>query len=195
MKFKFKECFSTPFFSIEEGFEEGINYDLTKNYPYYRMNTLDSVICCALTKAGEFILINQYRPSIDTVTLELPAGALLEDESPILGANREFEEETGMKCNFIPLGEFHLMVNRINSKEHIFFGFEPQICSGSSPEKGIEVKKIQRSELVELSMSGGYKQIAGLGVIQMASSVLGLDILTSDIKDISQKFSSLLTDA
>ena len=190
MKFRFRESYSTPFFSIEEGFDEDVDYNSSQDHPYYRINTLDSVICCAMTQIGEFIVVNQYRPSINSVTLELPAGTLLADESPILAANREFEEETGMKCNFIPLGEFHLMVNRINSKEHIFFGFEPEIWSGKSPENGIEVKKILRSDLVKLSINGGYKQIAGLGVIQMASAFLGLDILTSDMEDISKKFSS-----
>ena len=82
------------------------------------------------------------------------------------------------------------MVNRVNSKEHIFFGFEPESRSGKSPENGIEVKKILRSDLVKLSINGGYKQIAGLGVNQMASAFLGLDILTSDMEDISKQFFS-----
>lgn len=52
------------------------------------------------------------------------------------------------------------------------------------------VKKILRSDLVKLSINGGYKQIAGLGVNQMASAFLGLDILTSDMEDISKQLFS-----
>ena len=70
-----------------------------------------------------------------------------------------------------------------------FFGFDPRIKKDQKPELGIEVKRIHRSQLHELSVNGSYKQIAGLGVIQMASLALGVDILTSSIDDISKEFS------
>lgn len=190
MKFNFKESYSNPFFSIEEGYEESSDYKNNTSEPYYRLTTDNSVICCVMDKLGKFVMVEQFRPNLDCFTLELPAGSIKNGETPMEAAMREFDEETGMKCNFIPLGEFHLMVNRVNSKEHIFFGFEPEIQSGKSPENGIEVKKILRSDLVKLSINGGYKQIAGLGVIQMASAFLGLDILTSDMEDISKQFFS-----
>ena len=74
-------------------------------------------------------MVEQYRPNIGTTTLELPAGSIKSDELPIIAANREFEEETGMVCKFLALGDFHLMMNRVNSKEHIFFGFEPEVIN------------------------------------------------------------------
>jgi ADP-ribose pyrophosphatase len=185
MKFHFKESYKTPYFSIEEGLDPN-----NVVAPYYRLTTDESVICCVMNYAGEFIMVEQYRPNIDAMTLELPAGSIKSGELPIIAANREFEEETGMTCDFLPLGNFHLMMNRVNSLEHIYFGFDPQIKEGQKPEEGVKVKRILRSELVKLSINGGYKQIAGLGVIQMASSLLEIDILTSNLKEISKKFTS-----
>lgn len=188
MKYKFTQSFTTPFFTIEEGSQEEIDSSITTNLPYYRLTTPDSVICCVLNKQAEFILVNQFRPNIGTTTLELPAGSISDHESPLDAAKREFEEETAMTCKFLPLGDFHLMMNRINSKEFIFFGFDPEDISNRLPEEGVSVKKIQRQDLLNSTLSGEYKQIAGLGVIQVTSLVLGLDILTADIGDISDTF-------
>ena len=117
MKFSFKESYRTPYFSIEEGTDPD-----NISPPYYRLTTGESAICCVLNSDGEFIMVEQYRPNINSITLELPAGNIKSGEPPILAATREFNEETGMTCTFLPLGSFHLMMNRVNSKEHIFFG-------------------------------------------------------------------------
>ena len=184
MKFAYKETYKTPYFSIEEGVDPD-----NVLAPYYRLTTCESVICCVMNAEAEFIMVEQYRPNIDALTLELPAGSIKSGELPIIAASREFEEETAMTCDFLPLGDFHLMMNRVKSKEHVFFGFDPRIKKDQKPELGIEVKRIHRSQLHELSVNGSYKQIAGLGVIQMASLALGVDILTSSIDYISKEFS------
>ena len=79
MTFNFKTTFSTSYFNIEEGF------DVNKpgSSPYYRMTGSDSVICCAMTMEGEFVMVRQYRPSINEYSLEFPAGGLLKKEKPI----------------------------------------------------------------------------------------------------------------
>ena len=118
MKFSFKESYRTPYFSIEEGTDPN-----NVSPPYYRLTTGESAICCVLNSLGEFIMVEQYRPNIDAITLELPAGSIKSGELPIVAASREFEEETGMICDFLSLGSFHLMMNRVNSQEHVFFWF------------------------------------------------------------------------
>ena len=71
-----------------------------------------------------------------------------------------------------------------------FFGFVPEISENIEPESGIKVRKIKGDDIHDLIKKEKYKQIAGLGVIQMASLVLGLDVLSSSIEDISKAFSS-----
>ena len=184
MTFNFKTTFSTSYFNIEEGF------DVNKpgSSPYYRMTGSDSVICCAMTMEGEFVMVRQYRPSINEYSLEFPAGGLLKNEKPIEAAKREFLEETSLSSDFVYLGDFRLMINRTNIKEHIFFGINPKNTSQLIPEKGIEVHLVNRNRLLKLTNSGGYKQLAGLGIIQLASSYFKLSIMSEPMERVVKKF-------
>jgi hypothetical protein len=190
MSFNFKTTYSTPFFDIEEGLDP--NYPDTQ--PYYRLTSFDSVICCAMTMKGEFVMVKQFRPNINEYSLEFPAGGLLKNEKPIEAAKREFLEETSFSSKFIYLGDFRLMMNRTNIKEHIFFGLNPKNINQSIPEKGIKVHLVKRQDLTELSISGGYKQLAGLGIIQLASSCLGLNIISESMETILKKFKAKQND-
>jgi len=184
MSFNFKKTYSTPFFDIEKGLDP--NYP--DSQPYYRLTGFDSVICCAMTMKGEFVMVKQFRPNIDEYSLEFPAGGLLKNEKPIEAAKREFLEETTFSLDFIYLGDYRLMMNRTNIKEHIFFGLNPKNINQSIPEKGIKVHLVKRQDLTELSISGGYKQLAGLGIIQLASTYLGLNIMSEPMETILKKF-------
>ena len=190
MSFNFKKTYSTPFFDIEKGLDP--NYP--DSQPYYRLTGFDSVICCAMTMKGEFVMVKQFRPNIDEYSLEFPAGGLLKNEKPIEAAKREFLEETTFSLDFIYLGDFRLMMNRTNIKEHIFFGLNPKNINQSIPEKGIKVHLVKRKDLTELSISGGYKQLAGLGIIQLASTYLGLNIISEPMETILKKFKAKYND-
>ena len=53
----------------------------------------------ALDDDGQILLVRQHRVAINRLTLEIPAGKLdSPDEDPFLCAQRELEEETGMKA-------------------------------------------------------------------------------------------------
>ena len=45
------------------------------------------------------VMVRVYRPIIDDITLEIPAGGKLEKETPQEAAMREFKEETGITIN------------------------------------------------------------------------------------------------
>lgn len=184
MPFEFKPSFSTPFFNIEKG----IDPLYPNKKPYYRLTGSDSVIICVMTTEGEFVMVRQFRPNINEYSLEFPAGGLLREETPLEGAKREFSEETALTSELIYLGDFRLMMNRTNIKEHLFFGVNPKNISENKPEKGIEVCFIKRQDLLKISTSGEYKQLAGLGIVQLASNLLELNILIHSMDIILEKF-------
>ncbi len=62
---------------------------------YFVFEYPDWVMTLAVTKAGEFVLIRQYRHGIGAVHYELAAGVAEKAFSPLENAQRELLEETG----------------------------------------------------------------------------------------------------
>ncbi len=68
-----------------------------------RNNPGGAVIILAVTPADNVLFVEQYRVSILQNTIEMPAGLVGDlpdqsDESALLAAQRELEEETGYRC-------------------------------------------------------------------------------------------------
>lgn len=61
----------------------------------------NAVIILAVNEKDEVFFIEQYRETIESVALELPAGMIEKDEDPKEAARRELEEETGIKAKEI----------------------------------------------------------------------------------------------
>lgn len=76
----------------------------TQGWEYVeRRHAKGVVIIIALTKQNELVLIEQYRPTIDSMVIELPAGLVgdlpeYKDESLAEAAFRELHEETGYEA-------------------------------------------------------------------------------------------------
>ena len=180
----FRTVFSTPFFEIEENPESS----LFDGRPYYRMTGKDSAICCLIGEGGNIVMVRQFRPNLGFHTLEFPAGAVESGESPVEAVRREIAEETGFYCTLLELGTFNVMMNRTNTRDHIFFGMDPVPVPNHTPEVGIEIIEISREKLVTLTQNGGYLQIIGLGVLQLISISLGVDVMRDPVEHIHERF-------
>ena len=62
---------------------------------YYVLEYPDWVNMIALTEDGLIIMEKQWRQAVKEVSLEIPAGVIEQDESPLQAAQRELSEETG----------------------------------------------------------------------------------------------------
>jgi len=68
-----------------------------------RTNPAGAVIILALTPGDKLLFVEQYRVPIQQFTIEMPAGLVGDiagqtDESALIAAQRELEEETGYRC-------------------------------------------------------------------------------------------------
>ena len=131
---------------------------------YYVLNIPDSSVILPITKNNEFIIIKQFRESLDNYSLELPAGFIDENETPQQAAERELFEETGYISNeFIYLGIGRLMINRTNSVQHLFAA--KNINQKSKPKENIEVLKIKQTKLYNMILEDKFVQLSGQGLI------------------------------
>lgn len=177
---RFRVAFSTPWFQIEEGTAPG-----SPEAPYYRMTGPDGIICLPLTTSGKIIAIRQFRPSLGRETLEIPAGSIDPDESPMIAARRELFEETGYHCEtMVPLGTGRLYLNRCTQREHFFLGLEAIAVSGSRPEPGIVPDLISRQTFHRMVQRDEIEQAAILSLIGMTSARFGVDLLRDPIAKI-----------
>ena len=118
----------------------------------------------------EVILVNQYRPALEAVTLEIPAGKLdVSGEERIDAARRELNEETGLDSkNLTLLSEFH------NSA-----GFTDELTSIYLAENLVptEAKAVSVEEeyltVTRVSFEKALQFVAQ-GVITDAKTVIGL---------------------
>jgi ADP-ribose pyrophosphatase len=179
-----KIILSTPFFNIEEL----SNPDPINGLPYYRLNGPDSVICCVMNELGEFMMVRQFRPNLEKYTIEFPAGEIDPGETPFQAAKREISEELAVDCRMISLGNYLLMMNRTNIKNHLFFCLSTATLMCHAPEEGIEQIILSRADFKCLIRRGDYFQLAGLGILQLASLHLDVDVLNDPIDKIIAAF-------
>jgi 8-oxo-dGTP pyrophosphatase MutT (NUDIX family) len=68
-----------------------------REHHFLKLECPDWVNVIAVTPQFDMVLVEQYRHGTDTVTLEIPGGAVDPGESPHDTAARELEEETGYR--------------------------------------------------------------------------------------------------
>lgn len=93
---------------------------------YHALRERDGVVIVALTSNQDILLVQQYRPGIDALVHELPAGFLEDGESDALErAMKELAEETGyVATEWQSLGTLHDAPHRIKKTTHGFLALD-----------------------------------------------------------------------
>jgi ADP-ribose pyrophosphatase len=79
-----------------------------KVHEFFAIDSVDWVQVLPVTKAGEVIMVRQFRHGIQAITLEIPGGLVDPGLSPEEAARKELLEETGYGAGeLIPLGWVH----------------------------------------------------------------------------------------
>jgi ADP-ribose pyrophosphatase len=138
-------AFSTPWFDVV-GKRVGSDPAL-----YYALDSADYVGVLAVDTAGDLILVRQFRPAVESWTLEVPAGLLERGESPEACARREVLEETGYEGGqFECLGTLWPNVGRMSNHMWCFVatGLRPA-APPRVPESGIEIVRMPPSQFLD----------------------------------------------
>lgn len=133
---------------------------------YFAIGEPDYLVALALTPDGRFILVRQFRPAIERMSLELPAGLREPGEDPAHGMARELLEETGFTTRAIKLiGETATCSGRISNRFSSYFIQAGRRVPDFVEEPGVSVVIVSGKELRQLMLSGEFSEQTHLGVL------------------------------
>lgn len=113
------------------------------------------------------LMVRQYRHCVGTEMLELPAGTLKKGEDPALAADRELQEEVGMKAAKLELiGQFYLAPGYSTELMRVYIA--TGLTASSLPQdddEQINVVRVPFEDAIRMALSGELhdaKSISGL---------------------------------
>lgn len=123
----------------------------------------------------ECLMLRQYRPALDKIILELPAGTRERDEPWLAGAQRELREETGFRAaSFQPLGEVWAAPGITNERMALFLARE--LTADPLPmdlDEEIAVEVWPLAVLVEMALDGRLEDAKSVVGVLRAARFLG----------------------
>ncbi len=129
---------------------------------YYVLEYPEWVNIIAITKAGEFILVRQYRHALGIVEYELCAGTMEPDETdPMAAAKRELLEETGYAGGvWTPFTTLSANPTSMTNLNHTFIARGVEKVSGQHLDstEDISVHLFTLAQLIDLLKSDEMKQ-------------------------------------
>ena len=131
------------------------------NPEFYILEYPSWVNVTAITKDGQFVMIDQYRHGLDDVFTELPAGVVDPGEEPLDAAKRELLEEAGYGG-----GHWHLLTVISQNPStttnltycYLAKGVERVCDQKLDPLEDISVRLMTRREVLDMLMSDTMKQ-------------------------------------
>jgi ADP-ribose pyrophosphatase len=124
-----------------------------------------AVAILAVDRDDNLTLVRQRREAVRSELLELPAGTLEPEESPLDCARRELEEETGLRGgSWREAAAFYTTPGFCRERLHVFVAEDVE-CGSASPEAD-EHLEIVRWPVAEIA--------SHLGEIEDAKTLVGL---------------------
>lgn len=108
------------------------------------------------SRTDTILLIRNLRYSLNKVLIELPAGTLEKNESPMNCAGRELQEETGyLPRKLQPIGHFFPSPGVLTEKMYAFAAYDLE-KTVSSPDAGeeIELMEVRYIDAIEMIKRG-----------------------------------------
>lgn len=177
---KSKIILKNKFFKVRE---DVVELPTKKYRKWVYWDTNDSTMVIGITSDKKLIMIKQYRYLANNFVIEFPAGGLHDGEKIKNGAKREFEEETGFKCDsLIKLGSFYETYGQLNRQIHIFFSnkitaSKQNLDSDEEGDENIKVKLIDFNKTVDLVRNNKILATSSsLAILLLKEKVLNKEI-------------------
>ncbi|MCR4398413.1 MAG: NUDIX hydrolase [Firmicutes bacterium] len=135
----------------------------------------------ALDDDRRVFVVEQYRYAAGETILEIPAGKLDPGESPLACAERELEEEAGVRArSWLPLGAFLTSPGFSNEVVHIFLATGLERAAGCRPPDDDESLTVRRIPLQSL------KRMVASGLVRDAKTATGI-LLAADAMETGKR--------
>lgn len=119
---------------------------------YFVNQGSDIVSILGITKKGTIVCVKQFRPAVNTVTIDLPGGAVDQGELPEQSAYREFYEETGLKIKKLKkvVSSYHDS-GRSKQIKHFFLGEVniPKTLNQKELRDGCSLVEVEPKEILK----------------------------------------------
>lgn len=134
-----------------------------------------SAVVIIAIKGTKLLMVRQFRKAVEKTLLEVPAGLVQIQETPVQAASRELEEETGYLCeNPKYIMEFYTSPGYSDEKIDLFLA-EDLVKTEQNLDDG-EFIEVEEIEIEELRKKVLY------GEVQNASSIIAINYAYDYIK-------------
>jgi ADP-ribose pyrophosphatase len=156
---------TTPFITVVGKRLEG----QTGGDPYYSLDLLDYVSVVATTADGSFILVRQYRPAVEAVTLELPAGHVEPGQRAEDAARAELAEETGYTpADLRFVGRLKPDTGRLSNRMWVYCASGAVPVDSWQQEPGVDVVVVPPADMARWLRDGTFDHALHVAAIFLA---------------------------